>query len=73
LKENYKYKRPYCVLVSVLKSQSELRTESIETNKTLIRPVATDGAGSWTLYKDIAKRLLLLKVKPSEECFIELK
>jgi hypothetical protein len=55
--------REYYVLIPVLKSQSELRIEKIETNKTLIRLVATYGAASWALNKDIAKGLLLLKEK----------
>ena len=49
--------RAYCVLLTPLKNQSVLRAENIKICKILIRPVATDGAESWTLNKDISKWL----------------
>jgi hypothetical protein len=43
------------------KGQSIFRAEKIKIYKTLIRPVATYRAESWTLHKDIAKQLAALK------------
>jgi hypothetical protein len=40
--------RAYYTLLPVLKSQSVLRAEKIEVNKTFIRPVTSYGAESWT-------------------------
>jgi hypothetical protein len=49
--------RAYYALLPLLKSQSQLRAEKIKICKTLVRPVATHGAESWTLNKIITKRL----------------
>jgi hypothetical protein len=47
--------RVYYVLLPLPNSQSVFRTEKkTKFYKTLIRPVATDGAASWTLNKDTA-------------------
>ena len=50
-------KRVYYALLPLLKSPSVLRAEKIKICKTLIRPMATYGAESWTLNQDIAKQL----------------
>jgi hypothetical protein len=39
----------YYAFLRVLQSQRVLRAEKIKMYKTLIRPVATEGTGSWTL------------------------
>jgi len=50
----------------LIKSQSVFRAEKIKIYKTLIRPVATYRAESWTLHKDIAKQLAALKINLDE-------
>jgi hypothetical protein len=55
--------RAYYALLPILKSQSVLRTERVKIYKTLIRPVVTYGAESWTLNKDIAKGLAVFERK----------
>jgi hypothetical protein len=47
----------YYALLPLLKGQSVLKAEKIKIYKTLIRPVATYGAESWALNKDIAKEM----------------
>jgi hypothetical protein len=41
-------------VLPLLKSQPELRAEETKFYKTLTRPVATEGAASWTLNKWLA-------------------
>jgi hypothetical protein len=53
----------------LLKSQSVLRVEKVKISKTLIRPVATYGAESWTLNKDIAKWLATFERKVLRRMF----
>ena len=53
----------YYAVWPLLKSQSVLRAEKVKICKTLIRPLATYGAESWTLNKDIAKRLATFERK----------
>jgi len=55
--------------LSPLKNQSGLRAEKIKVYKTLIRSVATYGAESWTLNKDIAKRLATFDTKVLRRMF----
>jgi len=64
----------YYVLLPLLKSQSVLRAEK-KTNfyKTLIRPVATDGAQSWALTKDIAIWLAAFERKVLRRMFGRIK
>jgi len=50
-------KRVYYVLLPLLRSPTVPRAEKIKIYKTLIRPVATYGAESWTLNEDVAKQL----------------
>jgi len=50
-------KGAYYALIPPLKSQTIVTTEKINSCKTLIGPVATYGAESWTTNKDIAKQL----------------
>ena len=45
--------RKYYALLPLLNSQSVLREEKIKICKTIIRPVATYRAKSWTMNKDI--------------------
>ena len=47
----------YYALLPLLKGQSVLKAEKIKIYKILIRPVATYGAESWALNKDIAKEM----------------
>ena len=61
--------RAYYAPIPLLKIQSELRAEKIETIKTLIRPVATYGATAWTLNKDISKRLAAFERKVLRRIF----
>jgi hypothetical protein len=49
--------------LSPLKNQSGLRAEKIKDYKILIRSVVTYGAESWTLNKNIAKRLATFDTK----------
>jgi len=44
-------------LLPLIKGQSVFRAEKIKIYKTLLRPVATYRAESWTLLKDIDKQL----------------
>jgi hypothetical protein len=55
--------RAYYALLPVLKNQLVLRAEKVKIYKTLIRPVVTYGAESWTLNKDIAKGLAVFERK----------
>jgi hypothetical protein len=55
--------RTYCVLLPLLKSQSLPRAEKIKICETLLRPVATYGAESWSLNKGIAEWLAAFKEK----------
>ena len=48
-----KANRKYYALLPLLQSQSVLREEKIKICKTIIRPVATYRAKSWTMNKDI--------------------
>jgi len=50
-------------------SQSVLRAEKTEICKTLIRPAATDGAESWALNEDVAKRLTAFERKVLRRMF----
>jgi hypothetical protein len=45
------------VLIPSLKNQSVLRAKIVKVCKILIRPVAKNGEESWTLNKNINKRL----------------
>lgn len=53
----------YYALLPLIKGQSVFRGEKIKTYKTILRPVATYRAESWTLHKDIVKQLDTLKKK----------
>jgi hypothetical protein len=53
----------YYALLSLVKGQSVLKSEKIKFYMTLIRPSATYEAKSWSLYKDIIKRLAIFKTK----------
>jgi hypothetical protein len=55
--------RAYYAPLPILKSQSVRTAEKVKIYKTLIRPVATYGAESWTLNKDIAKGLAVFERK----------
>ena len=59
----------YYALVPLLKGQSVLSAEKIKICKTLTRPVATYGAQSWTLNKDIAKQLATSEIKVLRRMF----
>ena len=50
-------KRAYYALLPLVRSPTVLRAKKMKIYKTLIRPVATHGAESWTLNKGIAKQL----------------
>ena len=58
----------YFPLLSLPMNHSVLRAEKINIRKTLIRPVATYGAESRTLNKDIAKWLAAFGRKFLENC-----
>ena len=53
----------YYALLSLVKGQSVLKSEKIKIYMTLIRPLATYEAKSWSLNKDIIKRLAIFKTK----------
>jgi hypothetical protein len=55
--------RVYYAVLPLLKSQSLLRAEKIKISETVIRRVATYGAESWTLNKNVLYGWLLLKEK----------
>jgi len=60
--------RSYYALLLLRKSQSVLRAEK-KISKPLIRPVAADGAQSWTLEIDIAKRLATSRLHVTAKVF----
>jgi hypothetical protein len=59
----------YYAVQPLLKDQSVLRVEKVQICKTLIRPMATYGAESWTLNKYIAKRLATYERKVIRRMF----
>jgi len=63
LKRIINVNRTYYALLPLIYNKSVLREGKIKIYKTLIRPVATNGAESWTLHKDIDKRLAAFERK----------
>jgi hypothetical protein len=65
----------YNVLVPLLESRSVFRAGKKKKNfyKTVIRPVATDGAASWALNKDIAIWLATFERKVLRRMFGRIK
>ena len=61
--------RAYYALLPLLQGQSVLRGKEIKICKTLIRPLATYRAESWTLNKDIAKWLSTFERKVLRSMF----
>jgi hypothetical protein len=55
--------RAYYALLPLLNNQSVLRAKKIKMPKSLIRPAAEFGAGSWTLDEDIPKRQAVFERK----------
>jgi hypothetical protein len=55
--------RAYHAILHLLQSQLVLGAEKNKKSKKFIRPVATYGAGSWTLNKNIVKRLAAFEKK----------
>jgi len=53
----------YYALRPLLKSQSVLRVGKVKICKTLVRPMATYRAESWTPNKDVAKQLATFERK----------
>jgi hypothetical protein len=65
-------KRAYYALLPLLRSPTVIRAEKIIC-RTLKRPVATYGAESWILNKDIAKQLATSEGKGLRTIFGEIK
>ena len=66
-------KRVYYSLLPLLKSPSVRKAEKIKICKTLVRPMATYRAESWTLNHDIAKQLATSERKGLRIIFVGIK